>query len=63
MRKTLNIKSFLVFLLMVIAAVVFIMQINKANAWLLICLYWAVLTIKNRKDYKDMIKKEGEDNG
>ena len=49
--KTHNVKSLLVVLLMVIAAIVFVMQANKVNAWLFICLYWAVLTIKNVIDY------------
>lgn len=62
--KTHNVKSLLVVLLMVIAAIVFVMQANKVNAWLLICLYWAVLTIKNVIDYKDIkVKKEGENDG
>ena len=62
--KTHNVKSLLVVLLMVIAAIVFVMQANKVNAWLLICLYWAVLTIKNVIDYKDIkAKKEGENDG
>lgn len=62
--KTHNVKSLLVVLLMVIAAIVFVMQTNKVNAWLFICLYWAVLTIKNVIDYKDIkAKKEGENDG
>lgn len=62
--KAHNVKSLLVVLLMVIAAIVFVMQANKVNAWLLICLYWAVLTVKNVIDYKDTkAKKEGENDG
>lgn len=62
--KTHNAKSLLVVLLMVIAAIVFVMQYKQINAWLLICLYWAVLTVKNVIDYKDIkAKKEGENNG
>ena len=37
----------MIVLLMLISAVVFVMQIKRKNAWLLICLYWLVLTIKN----------------
>lgn len=62
--KTRNAKCLLVVLLMVIAAIVFVMQYKRINAWLLICLYWAVLTIKNVMDYKDIkAKKEGENDG
>ena len=65
--KTRNAKSFLIVLLMVIAAIVFVMQYKQINAWLLICLYWAVLTIKNVIDYKDIRYKgkerEGENDG
>lgn len=62
--KTRNAKCLLVVLLMVIAAIVFVMQYKRINAWLLICLYWAVLTIKNAMDYKDIkAKKEGENDG
>lgn len=45
-----SLKGFLVIVLLVIAAVVFVMQVNHQNAWALICLYWAVLTIKNAMD-------------
>lgn len=62
--KTHNVKCLLVVLLMVIAAIVFVMQYKRINAWLLVCLYWAVLTIKNVMDYKDIkAKKEGENDG
>ena len=43
-------KDVLIIALMVIAAVVFVMQLKKKNAWWLVCLYWAVLTIKNAMD-------------
>lgn len=45
-----GLKGFLVIMLLVIAAVVFVLQINHKNAWALICLYWLVLTIKNAMD-------------
>ncbi|MCR4707148.1 MAG: hypothetical protein K5746_04285 [Clostridiales bacterium] len=41
----------LIFLLMVVAGVVFIGQVKKKNVWWLICLYWALLTIKNAVDF------------
>ena len=40
----------MIVLLMLISAVVFVLQIQKKNAWWLICLYWAVLTLKNVMD-------------
>lgn len=40
----------LVLALMLIALIVFIGQVLKLNCWLLICLYWLVLTIKNLFD-------------
>ena len=43
-------KDVLIIALMVIAAIVFVMQINRKNSWLLICVYWAVLTMKNALD-------------
>ena len=43
-------KQALIIALMVIAAIVFVMQCKRKNAWLLICLYWLVLTIKNTMD-------------
>ena len=43
-------KDVLIIALMVIAAVVFVMQLKKKNAWWLICLYWLVLTVKNAMD-------------
>ena len=45
-----RLKGFLVIVLLVIAAVVFVMQVNHQNAWALICLYWLVLTVKNAMD-------------
>ena len=41
----------LVLALMLIALIVFIGQVLKLNCWLLICLYWLVLTIKNLFDW------------
>lgn len=40
----------LVLLLAMIALVVFIGQVLRGNVWLLICLYWLVLTLKNYVD-------------
>jgi hypothetical protein len=42
----------LIILLAIIAAVVFIGITLGMNMWLLICLYWIVLTIKNVLDAK-----------
>ena len=41
----------LILALMIIALIVFIGQVLKLNCWLLICLYWLVLTIKNLFDW------------
>ena len=38
--------------LAIIAGIVFIGQVMKVNVWLLICLYWLTLTIKNFGDYR-----------
>ena len=43
----------LVLLLALIAFVVFIGQVLHGNVWLLICLYWLVLTLKNYIDWSD----------
>jgi len=45
-------KKSIVWLLMVCAAIVFVMQLCRVNAWLMICLYWALLTIKNALDLR-----------
>jgi hypothetical protein len=37
--------------LMIIAAIVFVGQCLKGNVWLLVCLYWLVLTVKNYADW------------
>ena len=42
----------LIILLAIIAAVVFVGIALGMNMWLLICLYWIVLTIKNVLDVK-----------
>ena len=44
-------KNILIVLLMFIALLVFFMQVNRINAWLIICLYWLVLTVKNLVDF------------
>jgi len=36
-----------------IAGVVFIGQCLRGNVWLLVCLYWLVLTLKNYIDWSD----------
>lgn len=41
----------LVLALMVIAGLVFLGQVLRLNVWWLICLYWAVLTLKNYMDW------------
>lgn len=46
-----RIKNLLIVLLLVIAGVVFVLQINRMNAWLLICAYWLALTLKNAIDF------------
>ena len=43
-------KDMFIIALMVIAAIVFVMQVKRKNAWWLICLYWLVLTMKNAMD-------------
>ena len=43
-------RDVLILALMVIAAIVFVMQVKRKNAWWLICLYWLMLTIKNAMD-------------
>ena len=47
----------LVILLTIISACVFIGVLVGANMWLLISLYWLVLTIKNALDVKEEVKK------
>ena len=44
------VKKALILALMVDALVVFIMQVLKVNPWLLICLYWCILIVKNTLD-------------
>ncbi len=47
-----RLKKFLILLLLIDALLVYILQINSINAWLLICLYWAILTVKNAVDVR-----------
>ena len=42
----------LIFLLMLVSGVVFVLQVRREKrAWLFICIYWAILTIKNAVDF------------
>lgn len=43
-------RKVLIYLLMIDAAIVFVMQILRLNAWAFICLYWLILTVKNTID-------------
>ena len=45
-------KQFLILLLLLDAALVFVLQILRINAWHFICLYWAILTAKNVLDWR-----------
>ena len=42
----------LILVLAVDALIVFVFQVLRINPWLLICLYWLILTIKNINDAK-----------
>ena len=44
------IAQFFIVMLMLDAAVVFVGQVKKYNVWALVCLYWALLTVKNLCD-------------
>lgn len=46
------IKKILILLLLIDAALVFVLQVKRLNAWAFICLYWAILTAKNALDAK-----------
>ena len=50
-KLTLNLSSWIVFLLLIDAAYVFYGLLNKRNMWKFICLYWMLLTMKNYIDY------------
>ena len=51
-----------VILLIVIAAAVSVLQVMKANAWLVIISYWVVLTAKNLFDWLAIKAAEREKN-
>ena len=50
-----------VILLMIISAIVYIGLVVGMNMWLLICLYWLVLTIKNVIDAKDATNRRDKE--
>ena len=43
-------RKILIYLLMIDALLVFILQLLRVNAWAFICLYWLILTVKNTMD-------------
>lgn len=43
------------FALWIISLIVYVLMLNKKNAWGLIVLYWAVLTIKNAAGLDSLI--------
>lgn len=43
-------KKFLILLLMLDAALIFVLQTLQLNSWPLICLYWFILTVRNAFD-------------
>ena len=45
-----KIKKYLIYLLLIDAALVFVLQLAQINAWIFICLYWLILTLKNAVD-------------
>ena len=47
----LTVSQILVLLLMADAAWVFFGLIRQKNRWVWICLYWAILTLKNLADF------------
>ena len=46
-------RRFLILLLSLNAALVFVLQICRVSAWIWICLYWAILTLKNALDWRE----------
>ena len=50
-----------VILLMIISAIVYIGLVVGMNMWLVICLYWLVLTIKNVIDAKDATNRRDKE--
>ena len=49
--------AFFVLILMLIALAVFVVLLCSGNAWPLIAIYWAVLTLKNACDFMVVTKK------
>lgn len=49
--------AFFVLLLMLIALAVFVVLLCGSNAWPLIAIYWAILTLKNACDFMAVTKK------
>lgn len=49
--------QFFIILLMLDAAVVFVLQILRINPYLLVCGYWLILTVKN---FIDLVQKRKE---
>lgn len=49
--------QFLVLILAVLAFAVSVLLLCGVNAWLLIVLYWATLTLKNLSDYRAARRK------
>ena len=50
--------AFLVLVLMIIALGVFVILLCSGNAWPLIAIYWAILTLKNACDFMVVTKKD-----
>ena len=48
--------AFFVLILMLIALAVFVILLCGGNAWPLIAIYWAVLTLKNACDFMERTK-------
>ena len=53
-----NLSNLCVVILMAIALFVFVGIMNQANMWLVIALYWLVLTFKNGCDFLDIQEKK-----
>lgn len=52
-------KKILILLLLIDAAVVFVLQVMRINPWIPVCLYWVILTAKNALDLRDEESTEG----
>ena len=53
MKRGQKVKQMLILLLLIDAAAVFVMQVMKLNPWPFVCLYWAILTVKNALDWRE----------